>query len=140
MPRPKVVKLKYIEDLIHVLNVSQLPVIHHLSVDSRHVYFITVGMPGDVGIIYYVTREKPLLGKFILYNSFTGEIKTSSVWTSDSRYMVVPVVEVEKHNLFTEKIFIEGDKEKNSTAKETARRGKDENGGKLATVLHRVKK
>ncbi|RLE60768.1 MAG: hypothetical protein DRJ35_02390 [Thermoprotei archaeon] len=140
MSKPKTVKLKYIEDLIHVLNVAQLPIVHHVSVDSRHIYFIPVGMLGDIGIIYYIELEKPLSGKFILYNTFTGEIRSSSVWTSDSRYMVVPIVEVEKHNLFAEKIFIEDGKKKDSSANRSKKKNKNEDKGKLAAVLHRVKK
>lgn len=139
MSKPKTVKLKYIEDLIHVLNVAQLPIVHHVSVDSRHIYFIPIGMLGDIGIIYYIELEKPLSGKFILYNTFTGEIRSSSVWTSDSRYMVVPIVEVEKHNLFAEKIFIEDNKKKDGSANRS-KKNKNEDKGKLAAVLHRVKK
>jgi len=97
-------------------------------------------MLGDIGIIYYIELEKPLSGKFILYNTFTGEIRSSSVWTSDSRYMVVPIVEVEKHNLFAEKIFIEDGKKKDSSANRSKKKNKNEDKGKLAAVLHRVKK
>ncbi len=142
MTSPKTVKLKDIEDLIHVLNVAQLPLLHHVSVDSRHIYFIPMGIIGDVSIVYYVELEKPLTGKFILYNTFTGEIRPSSSWTSDSRYMVVPIVEVEEHNLFAEKIFFSNNKEKRKNKRvEKAKRKADEAGGsKFAAVLNRVKR
>ncbi len=134
-PRPKTVKLKGLEDLIHVLSVAQMPLLHHVAVDSRHVYFVPVGMIGDVEIVYYVESHYPLQKRFILYNTFTGEVRLSDYATSDSRIMVVPIVEVERHNLFQEKIFFNDDKK----SKKKKERQKEEQGS-LAMVLGKARR
>lgn len=137
MPHPKTVKLKGLEDLIHVLTIAQMPILHHVAIDSKHVYFVPVSMLGDIEIVYYVESPRPLKGRFILYNTYTGKVEVSDHATSDSRITVVPIVEVEKHNLFQEKIFLE---EKERKKKKEAH-GKNGNGrGSLEVVLGRVKR
>ncbi len=117
MARPKTVKLKSLEDLIHVLSVAQIPLLHHVKVNSKHVYFVPIGVLGGVEIVYYVESNYPLSGRFVYYNTYTGDVTVSDYVTSDTRVMVVPIVEVEKHNLFQEKIFYEGDRKERESGK-----------------------
>ncbi len=112
MPKPRVIKLKSIVDLVHVLNVSQLAIIHHIVVDSKHIYFIPTPCLGDSGVIYYYESEEPFNGRYIIFNKFTGEVGFSNNISGDSRLTYIPIVEVEKQNLFAEKVFVERKKKK----------------------------
>ncbi|ABL77655.1 hypothetical protein [Thermofilum pendens] len=99
----RMIKLKKLEDLVHVLNTAQIPVVHHMSLDSRQIYFIPFILGADSSIIYFYENEKMLSGKFLLFNNFTGEITVSDKWTSDTRYTVIPIIEVDWQNVFPEK-------------------------------------
>jgi len=96
-------RLKRLEDLIHVLNVVQVPVVHHLSLDSRHIYFVPFILSSDSSIIYFYENERRLEGKFLLFNNFTGEVDITDKWVSDTRFTIIPIIDVEWQNVFPEK-------------------------------------
>lgn len=97
------IRLKRLEDLIHVLNVVQVPIVHHLALDSRHIYFIPFFLSTDSSIIYFYENERRLEGKFLLFNNFTGEVDITDKWTSDTRFTIIPIIDVEYQNVFPEK-------------------------------------
>jgi len=99
----RLIRLKRLEDLIHVLNVVQVPIVHHLALDSRHIYFIPFFFSTDSSIIYFYENERRLEGKFLLFNNFTGEVDITDKWTSDTRFTIIPIIDVEYQNVFPEK-------------------------------------
>jgi hypothetical protein len=99
----RMIRLKRLEDLIHVLNVVQVPIVHHLALDSRHIYFIPFFLSTDSSIIYFYENERRLEGKFLLFNNFTGEVDITDKWTSDTRFTIIPIIDVEYQNVFPEK-------------------------------------
>ncbi|NAZ25497.1 MAG: hypothetical protein GU357_07050 [Thermofilum sp.] len=99
----RLIRLKRLEDLIHVLNVVQVPIVHHLALDSRHIYFIPFFLSTDSSIIYFYENERRLEGKFLLFNNFTGEVDITDKWTSDTRFTIIPIIDVEYQNVFPEK-------------------------------------
>ncbi|MEZ0346537.1 MAG: hypothetical protein ABWK01_08315 [Infirmifilum sp.] len=101
----RLIRLKRLIDLIHVLNVSQLPLIHHYTLDSTHLYFVPVTLGGEPSVIYYYESAQPLQGVYVLFNNFTGEIIVSNKWLSDSKYSIIPIIEVESQSFFTSKEF-----------------------------------
>jgi len=99
----RLIRLKRLEDLIHVLNVVQVPIVHHLALDSRHIYFIPFFLSTDSSIIYFYENERRLEGKFLLFNNFTGEVDITDKWISDTRFTIIPIIDVEYQNVFPEK-------------------------------------
>jgi len=99
----RLIRLKRLEDLVHVLNVVQVPIVHHLALDSRHIYFIPFFLSTDSSIIYFYENERRLEGKFLLFNNFTGEVDITDKWTSDTRFTIIPIIDVEYQNVFPEK-------------------------------------
>lgn len=99
----RLIRLKRLEDLIHVLNVVQVPIVHHLTLDSRHIYFIPFFLSTDSSIIYFYENERRLEGKFLLFNNFTGEVDITDKWISDTRFTIIPIIDVEYQNVFPEK-------------------------------------
>lgn len=102
----KMIRLKSVRDLVHVLGASQVPLVHHIQVDSSHVYFVPIVISSDSSVVYYYASETPLDGSFLLFDSFTGEVSVSKSWVSDSKYMLVPIVEVDSQNIIPEKLIL----------------------------------
>uniref|UniRef100_A0A7C3WK63 Cren protein n=1 Tax=Thermofilum pendens TaxID=2269 RepID=A0A7C3WK63_THEPE len=102
----KMIRLKSIRDLVHVLGASQVPLVHHIQVDSSHVYFVPIVISSDSSVVYYYASETSLDGSFLLFDSFTGEVSISKSWVSDSKYMLVPIVEVDSQNIIPEKLLL----------------------------------
>jgi len=102
----KLIRLKRLVDLVHVLNVSQLPLIHHYQLNGSHIYFVPVTLGGEPSVIYYYEAPQPLQGAYILFNNFTGEILISNTWASDSKFSIIPIIEVENQSFFSEKELI----------------------------------
>lgn len=103
----KLIRLKRLIDLVHVLSVSPLPLIHHYLLDSTHIYFVPVTLGGEPSVIYYYESPQPLQGIYVLFNNFTGELIVSNKWVSDSKFSIIPIVEVEAQSFFTPKEFIQ---------------------------------
>lgn len=99
----KLIRLKRLVDLVHVLSVSQIPLIHHYQLDSTHIYFVPAIGGGEPSVVYYYETPQPLQGAYILFNNFTGELLLSNEWLSDSKFTIIPVVEVEKQSFFSDK-------------------------------------
>ena len=112
MPELKRIKLKSFEDLVNIVIAAQIPLIHHMVVDERHIYFLPFVGLGDIGIIYYLETNEPLKGKYIVYNKFDGKISFSDKINSDARLTFVPIIEVADQNAFSRKLFEEGKKKK----------------------------
>ncbi|MEM0223250.1 MAG: hypothetical protein QXJ99_02490, partial [Thermofilum sp.] len=120
----KAIRLRSLRDLVHVLSVSQIPLVHHIGLDGLHVYFVPIALSSDSSVIYFYASQTPLEGGFLLFNNFTGEVTVSERWVSDSKHIVIPIVEVDGQNIFSEKILL---KELLKTErKEQARQAQDE--------------
>jgi len=120
MPLPKAIKLKSLEDLVNIVVSAQIPLVHHLIVNDKHVYFLPFLSLGNVGIIYYLVTQQPLEGKFIVYNKFNGKISIEKEYKGgDTRLTHVPIIEVIDQNAFSHKIFhIKKEKKKKKKKKE----------------------
>ncbi|MGC9108355.1 MAG: hypothetical protein ACP5IE_09265, partial [Infirmifilum sp.] len=46
-------------------------------------------------------------GVYILFNNFSGEIILSNKWVSDSKFLIIPIVEVEAQSFFSPKEFLQ---------------------------------
>jgi len=117
MPELKRIKLKSFEDLVNIVVATQMPLVHHIALNERHVYFLPfIGM-SDFGILYYFETNEPLKGKYIVYNKLDGKISLSEKIENDARLTFVPIIEVAEQNAFSSKIF-ESKKRKEKKKKE----------------------
>jgi len=106
MAEPKYIRLKRIEDLVNIVITAQMPLIHHLEYDGHHVYFIPFLPFADTGVIYYVLYDRPLPGRFVVYNKFDGSVFFSNFLRGDTRLTFVPIVEVADQNVFSLKDLV----------------------------------
>ncbi|RLF04920.1 MAG: hypothetical protein DRJ64_06245 [Thermoprotei archaeon] len=119
MPITKAIKLKSLEDLVNIIVAAQIPLVHHLVIEDKHIYFLPFIGLGNVGIIYYLETSQPLDGKYIVYNKFNGKISVEKEYKGgDTRLTHVPIVEVIDQNAFSRKTFrIEKKKKKKKEKK-----------------------
>ena len=97
----KFVQLKTIRDLVMLVASSPATnVIQHLE-NSGHIYFVIGGTLSEV-FMYLVKQDEPIMGGFITYNSYTGEIGTSEKISTEPNMNSFPVIELNKQDFITE--------------------------------------
>ncbi len=111
------VKLKSVEDLIHAVVTAQAPLIHHIVYDDQHVYFVAFMPLTDASVIYYVMLDKPLPGKFAVYDKFNGSITFSDTLRGDTKRTFIPIIEVVEQNVFSMKGLVKKKKKKKGKEK-----------------------
>ena len=92
------IQFKAFNDFVRFVTLSPTPFIQHLKVNSRDVYFVQIGFREPV--LYYVERESEIAEKYVVYNRFRDIISFSNKFESDGQSIFVPILEVERTNIF----------------------------------------
>jgi len=101
----KLVQLKSLRDLVMLVASSHsMNVIQHVEISGRPLYFIIGGTLSET-FLYYVREEKAVQGKFVVYNTFTGEISFSEKMKTEPNLSSIPLVEIERQEIFTEELL-----------------------------------
>ncbi len=101
----KFVHLKTLRDLVMLVASSPtMSVIQHLKNGGSHLYFIIGGTLSEI-FLYFVKEEKEIEGNFITYNTYTGEIGSSTKIQHEPNLNSFPVVEIENQNLLPEELL-----------------------------------
>lgn len=105
------VQLKRIEDLVRLAALSITPMVQHITLENKHVYFIQsvplLGRP----IVYFFEGKEKIDKNFIIYNRFNDGITYSDKLSTDGQSVSIPIIEIEKTNLFEELLKIKKEKE-----------------------------
>ena len=118
MARPYMVKVKGFEDLVNVAVATQALLVHRLSFHTKSIFYVPFPAYDSVAIYYCETEGAPK-GKYFLYNRFTGEVQMSENYVNDSRFVVIPIVDVVEQELLP-KEFIEKYKKKPKKKKKSS--------------------
>jgi len=95
----KFVQLKEIRDLVMLVASSPTTnVIQHMIWENKHLYFVVGGTFSQV-FLYFVKLDDPIDGKFIVYNSYSGEIIVSEKFNNDPNMNSFPVIEIKNQDL-----------------------------------------
>jgi hypothetical protein len=95
----KFVQLEEIRDLIMLVASSPTTnVIQHMVWNSKHLYFVVGGTLSQV-FLYLVKKDIPIYGKFIIYNSYTGEIGFSEKVNNDPNMNSFPLIEIKNQDM-----------------------------------------
>ena len=101
----KFVQLKSLKDLVMLIASSpSMNVIQHLQNGAVHMYFIIGGTLSEI-FLYFVKETKSLEGKFITYNTYTGEIGFAEKLLHEPNLNSFPVVEIENQDLLPEELL-----------------------------------
>ena len=105
MSKPYMVKVKSVTDLVNVAVATQVLLVHRLNTDSKSIFYIPFPAYDSLAIYYY-EAEEAFKGKYFLFNTFTGEVQVSESYVNDSKFVVIPIVDVVEQE-FLPKDFIE---------------------------------
>lgn len=101
----KFVQLKSLRDLVMLVASSPaMNVIQHLRNGGSHLYFIIGGTLSEI-FLYFVKQEEELVGRFVTYNTYTGEISTSEKLMREPNLNSFPLVEIENQDLLPEELL-----------------------------------
>ena len=101
----KFVHLKSMRDLVMLVASSPtMNVIQHLQSGDIHLYFIIGGTLSEI-FLYFVKEEKAIVGDFITYNTYTGEIGSSERILHEPNINSFPLVEIENQDLLPEELL-----------------------------------
>ena len=104
--KPYMVKVKGVGDLVNVAVAAQVLLVHRASVHSKSILFVPFPSYDSLAI-YYCEAEGAFKGRYFLFNRFTGDVQVSESYVNDSKFVVVPIVDVVEQELlpkeFTEK-------------------------------------
>ncbi|MEM0118889.1 MAG: hypothetical protein QXJ38_00630 [Thermofilaceae archaeon] len=102
--KPYLVRVKSVEDLVNIAVAAQLFIVHRVNVDARSVLYVP--FPAyDAVSIYYCETEGVIAGKYLLFNRFTGEVQVSESYVNDSKYIVIPIVEVLEQEILPKELL-----------------------------------
>jgi hypothetical protein len=106
------VQLKRIEDLVRLAALSITPMVQHITLEGEHVYFVQsvplLGRP----VVYFLKERKKIDKNFIIYNRFNDEITYSDKLSTDGQSVSIPIIEIEKTNLFEKLPYAKKEKKK----------------------------
>ncbi|MBQ03307.1 hypothetical protein CL673_01135 [Candidatus Bathyarchaeota archaeon] len=101
----KFVHLKTLRDLIMLVASSpSMNVIQHLQNGEFHLYFIIGGTLNEI-FLYFVREAEAIEGKFVTYNSYTGEIGSSEKVAKEPNQNSFPLVEIENQDLLPDDLL-----------------------------------
>jgi hypothetical protein len=78
-----------------VASSSTMNVVQHLQSGEAHLYFIIGGTLREI-FLYFIKMEEAANGRFVVYNTYTGEISFSDKIRTDPNLTSIPVVEIKK--------------------------------------------
>jgi hypothetical protein len=95
----KFVQLKSLRDMVMLVASSPATnIVQHLQNGKEHLYFVIGGTLSEV-FLYFVKETESIEGKFITYNSYTGEIGSSDKIIHEPNMNSFPVVEIINQDL-----------------------------------------
>lgn len=116
MAKPYLVKVKGLEDLANIAMAAQLFLIHRVNIDTKSIYYVP--FPSyDAITIYYTEIDNKMIGKYLLFNRFTGEVQISDNYVNDSKHMVIPIVDVIEQEILPKDLIEKDRKERKKRSK-----------------------
>ncbi|MCS7105185.1 MAG: hypothetical protein NZ954_06450 [Thermofilaceae archaeon] len=116
MAKPHTIKVKSMLDLANVAVAAQISLVHRLNIDSKSIFYIPFPNYDSIAIYYYETEGQPK-GRYLLFNRFTGEVQLSENYVNDSKYVLIPIVEVEEQEVLPKEILDSYSKSKKNKSK-----------------------
>jgi len=98
------VKVRSVEDLVNVAVATQALLVHRLNVHSKSILYVPFPAYDSVAI-YYCESEGAPAGKYFLFNRFTGEVQVSESYVNDSKFVVIPIVDVVEQELLPKELI-----------------------------------
>jgi hypothetical protein len=95
------IQFKTFNDFIRFITFSPTPFVQHITIKDHNVYFVQIAGFGE-RVLYYVEMDEAVKEKYIVYNRFRDTVSFSDKKESDGQSVSIPILEVERTNVFTE--------------------------------------
>jgi len=95
------IQFKNFNDFIRFITFSTTPFIQYVNMNDHNVYFIQIAVFGEL-MLYYAELDKKIEDKYVVYNRFRDSVSFSNKMESDGQNISVPILEVERTNVFQE--------------------------------------
>ena len=90
----KFIQLKNLRDLATLVSsTGPIGVVQHLSLREGHLYFVIGGTLREV-FLYFVKRREEISGRYIIYNTLSGELEFSQRVRTDPNRSSIPIIEI----------------------------------------------
>jgi len=100
----KYVQLKELRDLVVLVSsAAPMGLVQHFAVKTGHLYFVVGGNLSEA-FLYFVKLNQPIEGKYIIFNTLSGEIRFSQNVRTDPGTSSIPIVEIVNQNLVPQEI------------------------------------
>jgi hypothetical protein len=91
-----------LEDLVYFVALSPSPLLQYVEIEGKHLYFVqTIAFFGPSTIYYVETKEK-IPNKYVVFNRYQDKITYSGQLGTDPQAVYIPILQVEKTNLFSQ--------------------------------------
>jgi hypothetical protein len=115
--KPYMVKVRGVNDLVNVAVAAQVLLVHRTSIYSKSILYVPFPAYDSLAI-YYCEVEETFRGRYFLFNRFTGDVQVSESYVNDSKFVVVPIVDVVEQELLPKELV---EKYKKKTKKKKSR-------------------
>ena len=100
----KFIQLKSLRDLATLVSsVGTVGVVQHLPLRQGHLFFIIGGTLSEV-FLYFVKLQDDKKGKYIVYNTLSGEMSFSQRVRTDPNLNNIPIIEIVNQDLLSKEL------------------------------------
>lgn len=100
----KYIQLKDLKDLaMLVSSAASIGVVQHLPLKEGHLYFIIGGTLSEV-FLYFVKLKEKVDGRYIIYNTLSGEVSFSERVRTDPNLNSIPIIEIVNQDLLSKEL------------------------------------
>lgn len=101
----KFIQLKSLKDLATlVFSAATRGVVQHLPLREGHLYFIVGGTLREV-FLYFVKLREEIDGRYIIYNTLSGEMGFSPRVRTDPNLNSIPIIEIVNQDLLPKELM-----------------------------------
>lgn len=98
------IQLKGLRDLaMLVTSAAPIGVVQHLSIKDGHLYFIIAGTLREI-FLYFVKLKEEIDGRYIVYNTLSGEISFNQRVRTDPYMNSIPILEIVNQDLLPKEL------------------------------------
>lgn len=94
-------QFKSFSDFVHFTVASQVPFIHHVTINGKEIYFVHQIGFGEI-MVYYIELERSIKEKYVVFNRFRDQIAFTDRIETDPQSITFPIIELERTNIFSE--------------------------------------
>lgn len=101
----KYVQLKELRDLVLLVSsAGSMGIVQHFAVKTGHLYFVVGGTLNEA-FLYFVKLPQAIEGRYIVYNTISGDIRFSQNVRTDPGTSSLPIVDIVNQNLLPQEIL-----------------------------------